>query len=152
VSQLRHLIGDAKTDTSPEDGKHLLLLINHQEAFIFHTELKNSVPEKIMPFDPDGHKRHVHSAHDYAGPAEHPNYDAYYEAIAESLKDAEKLLIFGSGSGSSNAMDLFVTWLREARPKLAERVIGAVTVNESHMSEAEILAKARDIYFQMQTV
>lgn len=146
VIRIRNFIKNTEALTVEELGHHLLLVIDHAEARIFKTELKDSVPELLTPYDPRGYKTHVHSSHDYAGPAEHPNNNAYFEHIAESLEDAEQILIFGSGTGSSGTMDAFVEWLGIHKKKIAERVLAAVVVDQSHLTDGQLLAKAREIY------
>ena len=47
-----------KTTTAP----HLLVVIDHQEAKVYRTELVGAVPERIAPYDPHGHGRNLHSA------------------------------------------------------------------------------------------
>ncbi|MBC8064186.1 MAG: hypothetical protein H7Y17_05105 [Chlorobia bacterium] len=148
VNQIRHLLESSGTKKSKDVGPQLLLVIDHQEARIFRTDSGGSIPEKVIPYDPDGHRGHVHSAHDFRDHNEQPNHDAYFEVISENLKDAEKILIFGSGVGSSSAMDLFVAWLPEHHQKLSDRVIGAVIVDQSHLTEGQLLAKAKEIYSQ----
>jgi hypothetical protein len=148
VSQIRHLLKNPERRTPEGADAHLLLVIDHQEARIFHTEMKDAIPERVEPYNPDGHKSHVHSAHDYREHIDQPNHDAYFQAIAKTLKDAEKILVFGSGVGSSSAMDLFVTWLGEHDKKLAERIIGSITVDQGHLTEGQLLAKAREMYAQ----
>lgn len=144
VNQIRHLLKDYKVGDGDETGPHLLVVMDHQEARVYRTMLKGSVPEQIAPFDPDGYKSHVRSAH--PGQSEQTNFDAYFREVAQSLHDAEKILIFGSGTGQSSAMDSFVAWLKEHHNQLSERIIDTVTVDQSHLTEGQLLAKAREIY------
>jgi hypothetical protein len=148
VVRIRTFIKNTEALTAEELGHHLLLVIDHLEARIFRTELKDSMPELLTPYDPRGYKTHVHSSHDFAGPAEHPNNNAYFEHIAESLNDAEQILVFGSGTGSSGTMEAFVEWLRIHKKKISERVLQAVTVDQSHLTDGQLLEKAREIYCQ----
>jgi len=146
VSQIRKLIQGSGVGPADGMGPHLLVVMDHKEARVFRTEMKDSVPERVVPFDPEGHRGHVHSPHEYPGSSEHPNDDAYYESINGTLGDAEQILFFGSGAGSSNAMESFLTWLRANHPRIAERVTGVMTVDESHLTEGQLLAKAREVY------
>ena len=43
-------------------------------------------------------------------------------------------------------MDQFVAWLRLHHPSLAERIIGCLVVDEHHLSEGQLLEKAREFY------
>ena len=145
VSVIRHLIKSAELE-QPETGVHLLLVIDHKEAKIYLNELKDSKPETIKPLDNLGHHKHVHSAHDYSDHEEKPNHHEYFEAVAKDIEYAEKILVFGSGEGSSNTMDIFATWLKEYHPVIALKIVETVKIDLSHHSEGQLLAKAREIY------
>ena len=146
VNQFRHLLKGHSPKPGEDSGPYLLLVIDHACAKVYRTEFVGSVPERIIPEDNLGHQKHVHSAHDYSDHIAHPNPHAYFEAVSKSLRGAEKVLIFGSGTGSSNAMEIYCTWLHERYPSLFERVVGQLTVDESHLTEGELLSKAREVY------
>jgi hypothetical protein len=128
------------------EGTHLLVVIDHREARIYQTELHGSVPERIMPYDPDGLHRHLHYVADENNGQRQPELKAFYEAVAQTLKGAEKVLIFGSSTGASSAMENLLVDLKDHHPDLAQKVIGTVIVNEQHMTEDQLLAQARSFY------
>jgi hypothetical protein len=129
-----------------EDGTHLLVVINHREARIYKTELQDSVPESITPYDPDGTRRHLHSLDDEANGQRQPELKSFYEAIAHSLRNAKQVLIFGNATGTSSAMDYLVDELNQNYPEIAQGIVGAIVVNEQHMTEKQLLAQAREFY------
>jgi hypothetical protein len=145
VMQIRHFLERSSVpEISVEDGSHLLVVINHREARIYRTELQDSVPESITPYDPDGTRRHLHNLNNDAnGQSE---LKSFYEAIAHSLKDAEQILIFGSSTGASSAMDYLVNELKQNHADIAKRIVGAIVVNEQHLTEDQLLAQAREFY------
>ncbi len=128
------------------EGTHLLVVIDHREARIYQTELHGSVPERIMPYDPDGLHRHLHYVAEENNGQRQPELKAFYEAVAQTLRGAEKVLIFGSSTGSSSAMDHLLVDLKDHHPDLAQKVIGTVIVNEQHMTDDQLLAQARSFY------
>ena len=148
VNKIRHLIRAATVGSAGEEGLHMLLTIDHKNAKVYRTEVKGTVPETITPHNGLGHETHVHSKHDYSDHIEKPNHNEYFEAITHSLMSAEKVLIFGDGNGSSNTMDLYIAWLTEHHKPLTERILAAVKVDQSHLSEGQLLARAREIYAQ----
>jgi hypothetical protein len=148
LNKLRHLIRSATVGSGGEEGLHMLVVIDHKEAKIYKTEIKGSVPETVKPHNGLGHSSHVHSKHDYSDHTEKPNHNAYFEAVTNSIMNAEKILVFGDGEGSSNTMDLYVAWLTEHHKPLSERILAAVKVDQSHMTEGQLLARAREIYAQ----
>jgi hypothetical protein len=149
VMQIRHFL---ERSTVPEladpteDGTHLLVVIDHREARIYKTELRDAVPESITPYDPDGTRRHLHSVDDEANGQRQPELKSFYEAIAHSLRDAEQILIFGTATGASSAMDYLVDELNQNYPDIAKRIVGAIVVNEQHLTENQLLAQAREFY------
>ena len=63
-----------------------------------------------------------------------------------AVEGARQLLIFGTGTGKSSEMEQFVVWLNVHHPDLADRIIGTVVVDERHLTESQLLAKAREFY------
>jgi hypothetical protein len=149
VMQIRHFLERSSVPELPdptEDGTHLLVVIDHREARIFKTELRDSIPVSITPYDPDGTRRHLHSVDDEANGQRQPELKSFYEAIAANLKGAEQILIFGSSTGASSAMDYLVDELNQNHPDIAKRIVGAIVVNEQHLTEEQLLAQARAFY------
>lgn len=125
---------------------HLLVVIDHHEARVYRTEVHGAVPQKITPYDPHGHGRHLHSANEWTDGKSTPERTSYYEAVAKTLCGADQVLLFGSGTGKSSAMDQLVADLKAHHKEVADKVIGAVVVDAHHLSENQLLAKAREFY------
>jgi hypothetical protein len=135
--------------TSPESvaaGAHLLVVIDHREARIYRTELQGSVPQRITPYDPHGFGRYLHNVQDDSHGQRKPERKSFYEAVAKTLRDAEKILLFGSGTGASSAMEQLLAELKHRHRQVAERIVGQVVVDEQHLTENQLLAQARDFY------
>ena len=126
--------------------EHLLVVISHREARVYRAEVHGSVPQRIVPYDPDGSGRYLHYVQDESHGQRKPERKSFYEAIAGAIKNARKILIFGSGTGASSAMDQLMVELKRRHPTVAERVVGNLVVDEQHLSEAQILARAREFY------
>jgi hypothetical protein len=135
----------AKPDDSTT-APHLLVVIDHQEAQVYRTEVHGAVPVRIVPFDPHGHGKHLHSAHEWTDGKRQPERKSFYEAIAKTLRGAEQVLLFGSGTGRSSAMEMLLTDLKAHHSDVAEKIIGSVVVDAHHTTENQLLAKARDFY------
>ena len=146
VMRVRHFLTEAESRRPSVNSHHLLVVIDHHEARIFRAELRDGVPETVLLHDTDGHKAHVHSAHNFRDHNEQNNYDDYFEEIVKSLDGSERVLIFGSGKGSSAASHLFTEWLKKSNAELFGRVDGPFTVDESHLTDGELLAKAKQVY------
>ena len=57
---------------------------------------------------------------------------------------AGKILLFGAGTGTSSEMEQFVVWLKHHHAEVAGRIIGTQVIDEHHLTEAQLLAKARE--------
>ena len=145
VRQFLERSGTASQEAVAE-GVHLLVVIDHRQARVYATEVHGSVPQRITPYDPHGSGRHLHHVEDDSNGQRKPELKSFYEAVARTLHGAEKILVFGGGTGASSAMDQLLAELRRHHPAIAKRVIGSVVVNETHLSEDQLLAKAREFY------
>lgn len=147
LMKIRHFLRlHEDEEGAAREGDHLLVVIDHQEARIFKTELHGAVPEKVVPHDPHGFGRHLHNLHDTAKGQHHPIPKSFFEDVAKTLKGAGQILIFGTAKGGGSAMNELVDFLHTHDKELFERVIGAQIVDESHLSEDQLLAMAREFY------
>jgi hypothetical protein len=148
LMRIRHFIerSDAAESPSDADGMHLLVVIDHREARIYRTELRGSVPEGITPFDPHGFGRYLHSVTDDSNGQRKPERKSFYEAIAKTLRGAEQILLFGTGTGASSAMEQLIAELKHHHADVAKHIAGSVAVDEHHMTDDQLLARARDFY------
>ena len=65
---------------------HLLVVIDHQEARVYRTEVHGAVPVKVAPHDPHGFGRHLHSTHEWTDGKSPPERKSFYEAVAKTLQ------------------------------------------------------------------
>jgi hypothetical protein len=127
-------------------GTNLLVVIDHRQARIYKSEFRGSIPERIEPYDPDGTGRHLHYVENDSNGQRRPERKTYYEAIAKALHGAQATLLFGSGTGASSAMEQLLAELTLHHKDLAARIVGSLVVDEHHLSEDQLLAKAREFY------
>jgi hypothetical protein len=138
--------GIVATSGEREAAPHLLVVIDHHEARVYRTEVHGAVPMRIVPYDPYGHGRHLHSAHEWTDGKRQPERKSFYEAVAKTLRGAEQVLLFGSGTGRSSAMEQLLADLRNHHPDVAQKVIGSVLIDAHHTTEDQLLAQAGDFY------
>jgi hypothetical protein len=141
----RHGSGAAELHSDAK-GSHLLVVIDHREARIYRTELSGSVPERITPFDPHGFGRYLHSVTDDSNGQRKPERKSFYEAVAKSLQGAGQILLFGTGTGASSAMEQLLADLKHHHADVARHIVGSVAVDEHHLTEGQLLARAREFY------
>jgi hypothetical protein len=128
------------------EGILLLVVIDQSEARIYRTELLGSMPERIIPFHPQGNGRHLRSIEDDSNSQCQPARAGFYEAVARSLEGAGKILLFGTGSGASGYLEQLLVELQRQDADVALHVVGSVAVDERHLTEDQLLAKARAFY------
>ncbi len=135
----------------PDAEASWLVVIDHQEARIYRSAEPGAVPQQIRPHVPAEYFRHAHNSKDFSRGKEKPDPNTFFEPVAGVLNGAGHILIFGTGTGTSSEMDQFTDWLKQHRPELAKRIIGTLVIDEHHLTEAQLLAKAREFYSNHRT-
>lgn len=154
VMSLRHFLERSEATTPAVNDKemHGLLVIDHREARIFRFAMHGAVPQQILPHEPDDFFRHAHNSKEFSRGKEKPDPNSFFEPVAQALQGAFQILVFGTGTGMSSEMDQFIGWLKNHHPELAKRIIGSLAVDERHLTEDQLLAKAREFYASAQNV
>jgi hypothetical protein len=129
-----------------DEDLHWLLVIDHHEARIFRSEAVGASPLHVLPHEAEAHFRHARHSRDFSRGKEKPDPNSFFEPVAAAMKAGGRILIFGTGTGMSSEMDQFVAWLKLHHPDAAGRIVGALVVDEHHMTEGQLLGKARDFY------
>jgi hypothetical protein len=148
LMDVRHFLerSDTASPESMADGVQLLVVIDHREARVYRAELHGTVPQRVVPYDPHGFGRHLHNVEVDGNGQRKPERKSFYESVAKTLRGAGQILMFGSGTGSSSAMDQLLAALRHDHADIASRVVGSLVVDARHLTEDQLLAKARDFY------
>ena len=148
LMELRHFIERSENAPVAEAATEVqwLVVIDHHEARIYRSEMSGTVPQRILPHHPSDFFRHAHNSKDFSRGKEKPDPNSFFEPIADAHKAAGKILVFGTGKGTSSEMEQFVAWLGKHHADLAARVVGSVVIDENHLSEAQLLLKAREFY------
>jgi len=149
VMVLRHFIEQSETmpqQESQEMETHWLVVIDHHEARLFRSEMHGAIPQQILPHIPEDYFRHAHNSKDFSRGQEKPDPNSYFEPVARALSAGGKFLIFGTGTGMSSEMDQFISWLKVHHHELSKQMIGSQVVDEYHLTEDQLLAKAREFY------
>jgi hypothetical protein len=148
---LRHFL--EQSESAPPEMKgsetHWLVVIDHHEARIFRSEMHDAIPQQILPHEPDDFFRHAHNSRDFSRGQEKPDPNSFFEPLARALHAPGRILVFGTGTGTSSEMEQFIAWSKLNHPELAKRIIGGLTVDEHHLSENQLLAKAREFYMSI---
>jgi hypothetical protein len=146
---IRHFLERSDEGESPSpasNGTDVVVVIDHHEAKIYRSDLHGTVPERIVPDDPHGFGRHLQSENPETDGKRQPERKSYYEGVAATLRGANRILIFGTGTGESSAMDRLLAELKHNHVDGAGHVVGSIAVDEKHLTEGQLLAKARDFF------
>jgi hypothetical protein len=148
LMDLRHFLelSEMTTAATEEKDVHWLLVIDHREARIFRTEMHGTAPQRILPHAPDEYFRHAKHSKEISRGKEKPDPNSFFEPVAKALQAAGHILIFGTGTGTSSEMEQFIAWSKKHHPELARRFIASLTVDEHHLTDDQLLAKAREFY------
>ena len=146
---IRHFLAQSGEPARPPavaPGAQLLVVIDHHEAKIYHSESRGSVPQQLVPDDPHGFGRHLRTHTEETNGKRQPERKSFYEAIAATLRGADRILIFGSGTGESSAMAQLLADLKHNHRDVAERVVGSIVIDAHHQTENQLLAQAREFF------
>lgn len=150
LMNLRRFLSPTETPATPKPatpaGAHLLVVIDHRLARVYKTEFHGSVPQRIVPYDDAGLGRHLHHVEGEATGQRKAEVKSFYAAVAKTLERAEKILLFGAGTGASSAMEQLLAELGRHHKDVRDRVIGSVVIDEGHLTEDQLLARGREIY------
>ena len=143
---LRHFLEQSEAATPDPKVKETqwLVVIDHHEARIFRSVAHGAVPQLVRPHVPEDYFRHAHNSMGFSRGQEKPDPNSFFAPVAAMLNGAGKILIFGTGTGTSSEMDQFVAWLKHHHPIVAQRIIGSLVIDEHHLTEDQLLAKARE--------
>ena len=148
VMTLRHFIerSEAAVPAGEPGEAHWLLVIDHREARIFRPKSAGAVTLQILPPPPEEFFRHAPDSQDFARGQEKPDPNSYFTPVANALQEAGQILVFGSGKGTSCEMDQFVAWATVHDADLARRIVGTVIVDGHHLTQGQLLEKARAFF------
>jgi stalled ribosome rescue protein Dom34 len=113
---------------------HFVVWIDHREAHVLQFNADESESSVIHPKSKHEHLHHKQGA---VGSGNAPEDHAYYQGVADAIKDAGEILIVGP---SSAKLELF-KHLQKHAPATASHVVSVETVD--HPSDGELLKFAR---------
>lgn len=145
VMTLRHFLEKSETVPTKTEKQEAdwVLVIDHREARIFRSVIHGDLPHRILPRE---YFRHTRDSGNVSKGKEKPDPNSFFKPVADALHSAGQILIFGTGTGTSSEMEQFSEWLKIHHPELAKRIVGSLVIDEQHLSDDQLLAKARDFY------
>jgi hypothetical protein len=154
VDELRHYFASAGTSpknpygTPPAaepDSVDVVAVIDHHGAKLYRVHLSSDQHgETVKPYDPHHFLHHLHHGDQLREHGQRAPEDlTFYDRIAEALRDADRIVLLCHGTGESNASQILAERLKKQHPGVYARIVRQADVNTSAMTEAEIIAYAR---------
>jgi len=113
---------------------HCVVWIDHREAHVIEFNPDDAETSGIHP---KSRHEHLHHKQRAVGSGNAPEDHAYYQAVADAIKDAGEILIVGP----SAAKLVFFKHLQAHDPAIAARVVSVETVD--HPTDGQLLKFAR---------
>jgi len=156
VTELRHYL--ASTGISPQNPYGMgpdteprtvdvAVLIDHHGAKLYRIDLSSTqAREAVKPYDPHHFLHHLHHREELREQGQRAPEDlTFYDRIAEALRDADRIVLLSHGTGESNAAHILAERLAKQHPDIYARIVRQADVNTSAMTEAQIIAYAREV-------
>jgi hypothetical protein len=155
IERLRHLlhaagISPAQPHVAPEGPRgdqalRLVLVLDHHQARLWRLDGDAIDHAVLHPHGLWGTGERLSHRHDrdIAGQRAPLDY-AYLEEIATAIEAAGAVLLLGHGHGESDMRNVLLQHLQTRHPALVERIVAIETVDDSALSEAQLLALARE--------
>ena len=156
VTELRHYLASAgvsprnpygTVSTAEPDSLDVVVLIDHHGAKLYRVDPASTQPgEMVRPYDPHHFLHHLHHRDELREQGQRPPEDlTFYDKIAEALRNADRIVLLSHGTGVSNASQILAERLKKQHPDVYSRIVKQASVNTSAMTEAEIIAYARQV-------
>jgi hypothetical protein len=116
---------------------HAVVWIDHHEARVIFFNPDEADEQTIHPAHPP---RHLHHTAGSASGTHERGAPEYYRSVADAVGEAKEFLV----AGPSTAKTEFVTWLRDEKSPIVERLCGVETLQ--HMSDKQLVADARKFF------
>jgi hypothetical protein len=154
ITDLRHYLASAGISpqnpygTAPATEPQtvdVVVLIDHHGAKLYRLDLSSTqAGEAVKPYDPHHFLHHLHHREELREQGQRAPEDlTFYDRIAEALRDADRIVLLSHGTGESNAAQILAERLEKHHPNVYARIVRRAAVNTSAMTEAEIIAYAR---------
>ncbi|HTU30543.1 MAG TPA: hypothetical protein VMF07_14255 [Solirubrobacteraceae bacterium] len=143
---LREREGPSDTPASPESGGHAILVLSYHGAEVYPTDAVGTAPTKLLPEDLGGTLRTMHHKADNPEGWYGRLDNSWYAGLAKAIRPAAQVLIIGNGKGHSNVTVQFTQYLAEHDRDLLGRIVGSIDADEEDLTEAQLLALAREFY------
>jgi hypothetical protein len=132
-----------------DQGRRLVLRLDHRcatlwtlqhsgEAELVETSLVAA--GELWASDQNLSHRHERDIAGQRAPLDH----AYLEQLSARIAEADAVLLLGHGHGQADVRGLLLRHLRGHHPELLERIVGVVALDDTALSDGQLLALAQE--------
>jgi hypothetical protein len=128
-----------------DQAVRLVVRLDHHDASLWRLEGEAVERAQLHPHGLWGSDQNLSHRHERDLPGQRAPLDHdYLERLSAAIAGAEAVLLLGHGQGQADVRRLLVAHLRRHHSELLARIAGVITVDDSALSEAELLALARE--------
>ena len=132
-----------------DQAQRLVICLDHRGASLWTWDPAEGSAEPALHSLPAGvlwggdqnlSHRHERDLAGQRAPLDH----AYLESLCAATREADAVLLLGHGHGQADVRSLFLQHLRRRHPDLLERIVGVVSLDDTALTNGELLALARE--------
>jgi hypothetical protein len=121
-------------------GHYVVVAIDFHESRIYLLDGGgNTRPEKVLPSDPRGYHRHLHTKAGTMRGWYDPDDVEVWRSLAQQLRGASAVLLLGHGQGKANASHQFIAYVEQHDRELAPVLLGDLRVDVDDLTDAQIV-------------
>lgn len=121
-------------------GHHVIVAIDYAESRIYILDGGGqSRPERVIPSDPRGYHRHLHSKAGTLSGYYDPDDVEVWRSLAQQVRGATAIVVLGHGNGKANASHQFIAYVEKHDRALAPRILGEFRVDVDDLTDAQIV-------------
>jgi hypothetical protein len=128
-------------------GHYVVVAIDFHESRIYLLDGGGvSRPEKVVPSDPRGYHRHLHTKAGTLQGWYDPDDVEVWRSLAEQLRGATAVLLLGHGNGKANASHQFIAYVEKHDRELAPTLLGDLRVDVDDLTDAQIVRLGQQFF------
>lgn len=128
-------------------GRFVVVAIDYAESRIFVLDGDAQTrPERILPSDPRGYHRHLHTKAGTLQGWYDPDDVEVWRSLAHQVQGADAILVLGHGSGKANASHQFIAYVEKHDRDLARTILGDVRVDVDDLTDAQVLRLGQQFF------
>lgn len=121
-------------------GHFLVVAIDYAESRIYVLDGDaHARPERVVPSDPRGYHRHLHSKAGTLSGFYDPDDVEVWRSLAQQVRGAAAIVLLGHGSGKANASHQFIAYVEKHERALAGAILGDLRVDVDDLTDAQIV-------------